>query len=236
MRNKTRDGGAPGPGTTSFGMSGPTRLACLSIGYRFAFGPPCGVDCDQEQTTRSGITDRFVHWRPFGMTANTLPFGIGVGERRALVAFLVRKAGSEMLAEDIAHDAIIRLVEFQRREKVRNSKALLFKIAVNLLINHQRRENRTVEGVTDEFVDDRPTQDRTALDSDRLAQLQRAIDALPPLRREVLVRRRLENQSYEEIGRALNLSSAAVEKHVVRALASLRAYQDKHVFEGVSPW
>lgn len=156
------------------------------------------------------------------------------------MAFLTRKSGSEITAEDIAQDAIIRLVEFQRREKVRNARGLLFKIAVNLLINHQRRESRMVAGLVDDFADDcideQPSQERSALDSDRLRQFRRALETLPPLRREVLIRRRLESQSYQEIGLALNLSAAAVEKHVVRALASLRAYQDKHMIEGERPW
>lgn len=170
------------------------------------------------------------------MIAPALRFDISSAERLALVTFLIRKAGSEMLAEDIAQDAIIRLAEFQQREKVRNPKGLLFKIAVNLLINHQRRESRMVAGLVDNVVDERPSQEHAALDSDRLHQLRKALETLPPLRREVLIRRRLDNQSYQEIGAALDLSKAAVEKHVVRALASLRAYQDKHMIEGERPW
>lgn len=164
----------------------------------------------------------------------------GMAERQALVAFLHRKSGNPVLAEDIAQDAMIRLIEFQRREKVRNPQALLFKIGLNLLINHLRRERRLVGGLDSDIAgnlaDERPSQERAALDSDRMAQFQRALDTLPPLRREVLVRRRVEHQSYEEIGQALSLSASAVEKHVVRALASLRAYQDKNMIEGERPW
>lgn len=174
------------------------------------------------------------------MTVQPASFEIDSSERAALVAFLARKSGNLILADDIAQDAIVRLVEFQQREKVRNARGLLFKIAVNLLINHQRRESRMVAGLVDDFADDfvdeQPSQERAALDSDRLQQFRRALETLPPLRREVLIRRRLENQSYQEIGKALSLSAAAVEKHVVRALASLRAYQDKHMIEGERPW
>ncbi|AIT82319.1 RNA polymerase sigma factor [Novosphingobium pentaromativorans] len=174
---------------------------------------------------------------PFvAMSAQHADFEINASERAALVAFLMRKSGSAILAEDIAQDAFIRLVEFQRREKVRNARGLLFKIAVNLLINHQRRERRMVAGLVEDYADERPSQERAALDNDRMRQFRKALETLPPLRREVLIRRRLENQSYQEIGKALNLSSAAVEKHVVRALASLRAYQDKFMIEGERPW
>ncbi|UYY77535.1 RNA polymerase sigma factor [Sphingomonas sp. R1] len=161
---------------------------------------------------------------------------IGAAERAQLVGFLQRRCGNATLAEDIAQDAIVRLVDFARREKVEKPLALLARIATNLLINHQRREARLIAGLIDDPVDDRPCQERSTVDADRLDQLRRAIDTLPPLRREVLIRRRLEGQSYREIGTALNLSSAAVEKHVVRALADLRAYQERHKIEGDTPW
>lgn len=161
---------------------------------------------------------------------------VSVREHGELLGFLARKSGNPALAEDIAQEALLRMVEFTRRERVRNPRALLYRIALNLLVNHQRREQRLVSGLIDDPADERPTQERTTVDHDRVAQLRKALATLPPLRREVLIRRRLEGQSYREIGTALNLSSSAIEKHVVRALASLRAYQEKNVIEGDTPW
>jgi len=45
---------------------------------------------------------------------------------------------------------------------------------------------------------------------------------MPPLRREVLVRRRLHQQGCREIADALSLTPKAVEKHITRGLADLR--------------
>ena len=81
------------------------------------------------------------------MIGNSTDYAIAEGERRELVIFLARKSGSSVLAEDLAHDAIIKLMDFVRREKVQHPRALLFKIAVNLLINHQRREKRIIAGL-----------------------------------------------------------------------------------------
>lgn len=170
------------------------------------------------------------------LARNGTNMNIGEQERAQLVAFLLRKCGNPAVAEDLAQDSIVRFVDFARRERVERPQALLTRIALNLLINHQRREARLIAGLVDDQADDRPTQERIALDADRLAQLRKAIDTLPPLRREVLIRRRLEGQSYQEIGKALNLSGSAVEKHVVRALASLRAYQESNLVEGDAPW
>lgn len=48
-----------------------------------------------------------------------------------------------------------------------------------------------------------------------------ALANMPKLRREVLMRRRLEGQACSTIARELNLSLAAVEKHITRGLADL---------------
>ena len=51
--------------------------------------------------------------------------------------------------------------------------------------------------------------------------LQQALATMPPLRRDVLVRRRLQGQSCAAIARELGLSPKAVEKHITRGLADL---------------
>jgi RNA polymerase sigma-70 factor (ECF subfamily) len=46
---------------------------------------------------------------------------------------------------------------------------------------------------------------------------------MPPLRREVLIRRRLNQESCRAIGEDLSMSAKAVEKHITRGLLDLRA-------------
>jgi RNA polymerase sigma-70 factor (ECF subfamily) len=51
----------------------------------------------------------------------------------------------------------------------------------------------------------------------------RAIKVMPPLRREVFLRRRLDGVACAIIAADLEMSLAAVEKHCTRAVADLRA-------------
>ena len=55
------------------------------------------------------------------------------------------------------------------------------------------------------------------------------------MRRTVLLRRRIDNQSIPRIAAEMNLSTAAVEKHVVRGLSDLRkAMEDGEELKGSS--
>jgi len=49
----------------------------------------------------------------------------------------------------------------------------------------------------------------------------KALDAMPPLRRDVFIRRRLHGHSTRQIAAELDMNEAAVEKHVVRAMEQL---------------
>ena len=49
----------------------------------------------------------------------------------------------------------------------------------------------------------------------------------PPLRREVFLRRRLDEQDAATVAEALGIGRSAVEKHVTRAVADLRRALEK---------
>jgi RNA polymerase sigma-70 factor (family 1) len=54
--------------------------------------------------------------------------------------------------------------------------------------------------------------------------LRKAIELLPPRRKEVFTRSRFESKSYEEIAIELGISKSAVNKHIIEALVFLRTY------------
>lgn len=56
---------------------------------------------------------------------------------------------------------------------------------------------------------------------ERVRAFGQALETMPPLRREVFTRLRLHGETPREISAALNLSEAAVEKHLTRALEQL---------------
>ena len=125
------------------------------------------------------------------------------------------------LVEDVVQETLSRLVQQSRVQKLVSVYALGFRIAANLLVDHHRRDRRYVAEREEEPASQAPLPDRVLAGRQELAVLQQALATMPPLRRNVLVRRRLQGQSCAAIARELGLSPKAVEKHITRGLADL---------------
>lgn len=88
----------------------------------------------------------------------------------------------------------------------------------------RRRIERTALKVRRDtaFPDPPETPPQAALRRERGADVRRAVAALPPHYREVIVLRFVDGRSYEEIAALLGLSPAAVDKRLTRAKELLR--------------
>lgn len=125
------------------------------------------------------------------------------------------------LIEDVVQETLSRLVVQRREQAVVSVYALGFRIASNLLVDHHRHERRYADEPEEERISDLPLPDRVVAARQELSVLADALTAMPPLRREVIIRRRLQGHSCAVIARDLHLSLKAVEKHITRALADL---------------
>lgn len=130
------------------------------------------------------------------------------------------------IADDIAQEVIARLVKLTREQQIGSIFALAFRIADNLLMDMHRRESRLSPEIDAEWRSDEPSLDRV-LDSRRAIDVfNQCLRRMPQLRREVLVRRRLDQQSCRAIGEDLGISAKAVEKHITRGMIDLRRALD----------
>jgi len=71
--------------------------------------------------------------------------------------------------------------------------------------------------------------DEQLLEAELQREIDRAILALPEKQRMAVVLRRYEDKSYEEIGKVLGLSIAAVKSLLFRARAELRAALNRYL-------
>lgn len=140
----------------------------------------------------------------------------------AIVSYVLRRGHPLHLAEDVAQDTIAALIDYTARQMPGSVYALAFRIASNRLADHFRKGNRFLEEVNSDQQCEEPLPDRVAEGKRRLAIVRQAILEMPPLRREVVLRRRLENQPHARIASDLGLSLASVEKHVTRGMNDLR--------------
>lgn len=142
--------------------------------------------------------------------------------RRYLAVLL----GSGHEAEDIAHDAYVRMHEAMHQHAVEKPTAFLYTTAKRLALNYRtRRGNRmtpTDTATLDAGAGDAPDAAQAMMAQQETEALQEAILSLPPGCREVLVLRNREDLSHDEIALKLGIARSTVEKHLARALRLLR--------------
>lgn len=147
--------------------------------------------------------------------------------RAALVRYISGRTGRPDLAEDVAQETLARLIALQEQDKVGSVYALGFRIADNLVIDIHRREVRASGDVDESLECTAPSLDRVVDSRQAVEILRMTLQHMPPLRREVILRRRLRRQSCATIADELALSPKAVEKHITRGLIDLKAAFDK---------
>lgn len=141
--------------------------------------------------------------------------------------YLARLLGDVAEAEDVAHDAYLRVRPRIDDQEVEKPEALLYTTARRLAFNQIKR--RRIAPFTRDALDPESTAARTpgvveqVMARQELAQLEQAIAQLPKGCRTVLLLRKVELLSHREIAGRLGIAVSTVEKQHARALRLLRA-------------
>jgi RNA polymerase sigma-70 factor (ECF subfamily) len=144
----------------------------------------------------------------------------------ALVRFLTGMTASAAEAEDLAQEALIRLLEHAGEFRGESSlKTYLFRIAHNLALNHLASPSRRHE-VFPEEMPDQPSASPPPLKqveaSEDAERLRAAMTRLPPQQRAVVMLRTWQDLSFREIASALSLAEGTAKAHYFFALKNLR--------------
>jgi RNA polymerase sigma factor (sigma-70 family) len=137
---------------------------------------------------------------------------------------VMRQGIADHDADELVHEAYLKVEAYRHEHVVRSQEALLVRAAVNLSIDRQRRSGRMplAEGaILHELPDEAPDPARIVEARARLLQAAAGLSRLPERTRRILLKRRLENMSYSEIAASEDMSVAAVEKMVARATLQL---------------
>ncbi|WP_440466805.1 sigma-70 family RNA polymerase sigma factor [Pseudomonas sp. YH-1] len=141
-----------------------------------------------------------------------------------LLRFLRKQLGSSADAADLAQDAFAQWLKSSSRHEVEQPRAFLFQVARNLLRDHWQRSRRfTSEPETASDTDQQPAAEggEPVVQFERqryLRELSRALDSLPPRRREAFILHKFDGLSQPEVARRMGISLSMVEKHVASAL------------------
>lgn len=143
--------------------------------------------------------------------------------------FVASRIRDRSMREDVVQETWLRMLKYDRAHTIGNWPALARKIALNLIRDHFRAEKlHPTEEINDSQPSPVPLQEQTLMYRQKLGAFQAVLAEMPPLRRNVLIARRIHGKSYQEISAELNLSPQAVEKHMTRALCQLHNALQEH--------
>ena len=135
--------------------------------------------------------------------------------------------GNDADAEDVVQDAFLRALAAGDQFRGGDQRAWLLTIVRNgCHSSHRRQRVREAANFDEERHSDEnatPSPERLAIDRERSRGLQRAIAALTPEFREVIVLRELEGLSYKEIADVVAAPMGTVMSRLSRARAQLQA-------------
>lgn len=146
-----------------------------------------------------------------------------------------RLSGNQHDAEDLTQETFIRVFRSVQNCQPGTFEGWLHRITTNLFLDMVRRRGRIRMEALPEDYDRVPAEDpnpeQIYHDSRLGADLQAALDSLPPEFRAAVVLCDIEGLSYEEIGATLGVKLGTVRSRIHRGRQQLRDYLAKHSSE-----
>lgn len=152
--------------------------------------------------------------------------GEDLGAMLRKVRGIVHRAGvATQDVDDLIQEAFARVESYARKHEVRSREALLVTTATNLSRDQARRRIRSPmhddRVDLERLVDDAPQPEERLLMLERLRRIDSGMRRLDEQTRRCVLAKRLEGLTAAAIAERENLSIAAVEKRVARALLFL---------------
>lgn len=149
-----------------------------------------------------------------------------LAERPSVVRLARRIVGDALTAEDIAQSLWLRIQRIADEPPIRNQRAFLYRLTVNLATDHLRRARTEasvfdVEADHDDLESGEATPERAVLGAEALRRATDALKELSPRCRTVVRMRRLEDRPVGEIADALGISRQMVWRYLTEAMNHL---------------
>ena len=148
-------------------------------------------------------------------------------QRRALIGTIYNIVGCLHTAEDLVHDAYLRVSHAAALRQVDHLQPFLYQTARNLALDHVRRDRLRRRFMADDTTETgwadvpeaKPSLETAIIDSERLAIVERSLSRLPDRAKRAFILSRLDGLSYPEIAERLGVSESTVYNDIRAAVA-----------------
>lgn len=145
-----------------------------------------------------------------------------------LVRFAMFRVGNRLDAEDIVHDAVVRLIDGGKAADVAPDRLrmYLYRIVYNLCRDYYLRENRFVAADADIMA--RVPYETDALDEEEVERLNNMLEGLPLKEAEIVKMRSMDGLSFVEIGQILTIPVTTAKSRFKSGMDKLRVQYFKN--------
>lgn len=152
-------------------------------------------------------------------------------------SWLARRLGSADLAEDALQDTFLRLERDNELGDIRNPKAYLRRMAINIATNRRIADNRRLSiSETDillELADETPDPARAMEARSEIEAMKRALLELPARRRDIFLASWVDGIPHQDIAQRFGISVRTVQIELKAALehCAIRLGREKNIRE-----
>ena len=151
----------------------------------------------------------------------------------ALRAYLRGQFPSLPDPDDVVQETYIRLIRARESEPIRSPKSLLFVTARNVAVDVFRRQKSSpTEDLANlehfPVLEEGPASSDSYSHEHKLQLLEAAIQSLPERCRQVIMLKKIEGLSYDEISMKLGISHNTISAHLTAGVTKCRDYLQAH--------
>ncbi len=133
------------------------------------------------------------------------------------------KCGDLDQAEDLAHEAFVKLWEKCAEVAWKTAKGFLYTVANRLFLNKVSHQKVVLTFEKENPMTEKSPDPQFILQGEEFKhKLENAISSLPERQREIFLLNRIDKMSYKEVAESLDISVKAVEKSLVKTMKKLR--------------
>jgi RNA polymerase sigma-70 factor (ECF subfamily) len=141
-----------------------------------------------------------------------------------LVRHLAKMVNCEETAADLVQESYLILSKTAHKEAIPHPRGFLYRVAINLALNHLRR-SKVAETYSHYLVADdnqAPSTEHLVQHRQRLERFIQVVDGLPPRGRDVFILHKVYGMTHKEIAEELGITVSGVEKHIAKGLSQCR--------------